>query len=801
MRLAAIFSSSRLQLVMLNLYLCFASSSLLADAKTWPIVEKADRQPVQASIDRLVTALDTIGESLKPELKEQIDALKEETDDRVVLARIQSILDPLCLVAIQINPESRVHVVAGDASKTLMEKGWRSFLVKVVNQGGVTAALRVQSPQAAPMMIVSSSKAEPEIRISPAEAQRRWLELASMTQEPMLPNLTGVELEYRIIQCYSRDAGKREATLMFDVGQGTQDLGFRNELPIVFDCLPSIEVQLSIKDWNGSPTTCSMLIRDQLGRIYPHQSRREPPDFFFHAQIYRTDGETVRLPPGNFTITAQRGPEYLPVVHSLTIEPSQKDAQLTIQLQRWVHMQREGWISGDHHVHAAGCAHFENPTQGVTPEDMMRHIIGEDLNVGCVLSWGPCWYHQKQFFDGKTSKLSLTENLMRYDVEVSGFPSSHAGHLCLLNLTEDDYPNTNRIEQWPSWTLPVLKWGKEQGGVVGYSHSGWGLALPDYLPNGQRGVLPNTWGSASSASQSKAANKLPDYAMPPFDGIGANEYIVAVTHDACDFISAVDTPAVWELNIWYHTLNCGYQTRISGETDFPCIYGERVGLGRVYVQMPKKLSLTYEPWVVGLRDGRSYASDGLSHLSEFRIDGFAMGERVGSGKPSVMQLERPSNVSVTTRVSAMLTEQVSEEAKRIRVRRLDEKPYWHLERSRIDGSRRVPVELIVNGEAVARQEIIADGKWNDLKWDIELKQSSWVAIRVFPSMHSNPIFVEVDGRPIRASVKSAKWCRQAVDVCWAKKSPLIRESEREEASQAYDFARMAYDKILAESSQ
>ena len=28
---------------------------------------------------------------------------------------------------------------------------------------------------------------------------------------------------------------------------------------------------------------------------------------------------------------------------------------------------------------------------------------------------------------------------MRYDVEVSGFPSQHAGHLCLLRLKEDDY--------------------------------------------------------------------------------------------------------------------------------------------------------------------------------------------------------------------------------------------------------------------------------------------------------------------------------------------------------------------------
>ena len=73
---------------------------------------------------------------------------------------------------------------------------------------------------------------------------------------------------------------------------------------------------------------------------------------------------------------------------------------------------------------------------------MWRHILGEDLDVGCVLSWGPCWYAQKQFFDGKIHPLSTSDYLMRYDVEVSGFPSSHAGHLCLLRLKEDDYPGT-----------------------------------------------------------------------------------------------------------------------------------------------------------------------------------------------------------------------------------------------------------------------------------------------------------------------------------------------------------------------
>ncbi len=179
-------------------------------------------------------------------------------------------------------------------------------------------------------------------------------------------------------------------------------------------------------------------------------------------------------------------------------------------------------VLGDHHVHAAGCAHYDSPTEGVGPADMMRHILGEDLNVGCVLSWGPCWYTQKQFFEGKTNALSRPDYLMRYDVEVSGFPSSHAGHLCLLRLKEDDYPGTTEIGQWPSWTEPVLKWGQEQGGVVGYSHSGWGLALPDYMPNGgDRQFAEAALGRPpGTAGRGSAADKLPDYAMPPSTGSG-----------------------------------------------------------------------------------------------------------------------------------------------------------------------------------------------------------------------------------------------------------------------------------------
>jgi hypothetical protein len=420
------------------------------------------------------------------------------------------------------------------------------------------------------------------------------------------------------------------------------------------------------------------VIRDDQERVYPSPAKRLAPDFFFHHQVYRSDGETVSLAPGKYEFEYSRGPEYL--VKTRTIEvPDAETHEENFELERWIHVAKEGWRSGDHHVHAAGCAHYEAPTKGVDPAHMWRHILGEDLNVGCVLTWGPCWYYQKKFFEGKTHELSTGDYVMRYDIEVSGFPSSHAGHLSLLRLKEDDYKGVETIEEWPSWDLPVLKWCQEQGGIAGFSHSGWGLSVED--------------------------DQLPSYKMPPFDGIGANEYIVDVVHDAVDFISAVDTPVISELSIWYHTLNCGFRTRISGETDFPCIYGERVGLGRSYVKMPEG-DLNFDEWAQGIKAGRSYASDGLSHILDFSVDGLGVGEAGSGGQASQLSLAKPKNVQVKARAACWLDEEAKPE---IKERGLDSKPYWHPERARIDGTRKVPLELVVNSKVVATKEIEAEG--------------------------------------------------------------------------------------------
>ncbi len=717
-------------------------------------------QPLVAQVRRLIDAMAYLGEPLPDADQNRLEAAANMTSAAHGLEEIQRVLDPRSLLAIRINPESRISVERAAAPARLVEQGWRAYLVKVRNEAGVTGVLSLESPQARPVYRRGTGLAMPPQTVRPADITDRWLDLDTYGQKPMEPALSGLDLEYRIVLLYSRDRGRREAQIGATLGPGTQDIGFRNRAAVLFEVAPSREVTFRVRDENGRPCMGSFVVKDKVGRVYPARSKRLAPDFFFQEHIYRADGETIRLPDGAFTIICGRGPEYIPETTALIVKPS-AGPSVDVQLRRWIDPPALGWYSGDHHIHAAGCSHYESPTEGVRPEDMMRQVLGEALSVGAVLNWGPSYYHQRQYFESKDNKVSTPTTLIRYDLEVSGFPSSHCGHLVFLRLREQDYPDTRQIEDWPTWDLPILKWAKAQGAVVGFAHSGLGLQVQ--------------------------SRDLPNYDLPPFNGIGANEYIVDVTHDAVDFISAADTPFLYELNIWYHTLNCGFRTRISGETDFPCITDDRVGGGRSYVHLPQ--TLTYDAWCEGVRLGRSYVSDGFSHLMDFTANGVEAGTN-----GSELRLERPGSMRVTVRAACLLSETLVGPPTPSRVQ-----SHWSPEHARVKGTRDVSVEAIVNGQPVASQRLRADGNLRDLVFDLPVQRSSWIALRILGSAHTNPVFVLVGGRPIRASKRSADWCLKGVDQCWSQKTIRMSPPDRLAAERAYEHARQLYRRIAVES--
>src|SRR5205814_11582 len=206
-------------------------------------------------------------------------------------------------------------------------------------------------------------------------------------------------------------AGKREAKISFNVGQGTQDIGYRNEVDVLFNSVPCTEVAFEVRDESDHSATASFIIRDQEGRVYPPPPKRLAPDFGFQYQVYRADGEKMKLPPGGYEIEYTRGPEYLAKSKKVTLKG--KSQTLSFNLERWIDPAKLGWWSGDHHIHAAGCAHYVKPTEGVHAEDMIRHCMGEDLKIGANLTWGPCFDYQKQFFCGTVDKVSQYPYLLR----------------------------------------------------------------------------------------------------------------------------------------------------------------------------------------------------------------------------------------------------------------------------------------------------------------------------------------------------------------------------------------------------
>jgi len=58
----------------------------------------------------------------------------------------------------------------------------------------------------------------------------------------------------------------------------------------------------------------------------------------------------------------------------------------------------------------------------------------------------------------------------------------------------------------------------------------------------------------------------------------------------------------------------------------------------------------------------------------------------------------------------------------------------------------------------------------------------------------------LDGRPIRASRDSARWCIGAIEQLWRMRESKIDLSERQSARQAFDAAIAIYDQIAMDAA-
>jgi hypothetical protein len=225
----------------------------------------------------------------------------------------------------------------------------------------------------------------------------------------------------------------------------------------------------------------------------------------------------------------------------------------------------------------------------------------------------------------------------------------------------------------------------------------------------------------------------------------------------------------------------------------------RVGQGRSYVKLgPGPVPrVDFGAWCDGLAAGRSYVSDGFAHALEFRVNGAAPGDAdvqlAGPGRVRVhaavaFAARRPQGVAYGDPPATGSPRDIGDTVLLHGPRKTD----W------IAGDEQL-VEVVRNGQAVASARVLADGRIHMLDLEIEVDRSSWISLRQFPQMHTNPVNVLIGGRPIRASIESARWCGAAVEVLWERRHKQIAEAERPAAREAYDRAAEEYRRRGAEA--
>jgi hypothetical protein len=84
----------------------------------------------------------------------------------------------------------------------------------------------------------------------------------------------------------------------------------------------------------------------------------------------------------------------------------------------------------------------------------------------------------------------------------------------------------------------------------------------------------------------------------------------------------------------------------------------------------------------------------------------------------------------------------------------------------------------------------------DFTFHVDIKESSWIALRILPSSHSNPIWVAVGGKKYAPRRSSVEWCLKGVDQCWSQKQRFIKADEMDDAKAAYEHARQVYRGLL-----
>lgn len=434
----------------------------------------------------------------------------------------------------------------------------------------------------------------------------------------------------------------------------------------------------------------------------------------------------VELPPGGYTAVVERGKEYLPLTNQFTV--AGKPVEVKLPLKRWVNMAERGWFSGDAHNHRA-------------PAELESAMLAEDVNVALpMIDWTTVDTmppslsdkNMKGSFGARPVVVDPTHVWFPRNTEYEIFRSGGKAH------TLGAFLIVGHKERFDVPVFPLKRVSERahaEGGLIDLEKHNWNWSVP-IVP-----VLKPDLFELANNHHWRVEFGVRKWAVPApkwmnFGGDG----------------SGTDTEAAWTyygFQTYYALLNSGFRLKPTAGTANG-VHPVPLGFSRVYVHCEGGFS--YEKWMKGLGEGRSFVTTGPMVVAK------ANGKHTGAEFKSKAPLELNLDIEAGF-PDSMLKVSVIQNG------------------NEVASVAALPVQPGVRGLQKSKTKVT-------------IAESGWVALRVEQACsgrffaHTAPWWVEIEGKPLRPRREQADWFVQRTEEEIARNTGVLSAEQLAEFHEA-----------------
>lgn len=315
------------------------------------------------------------------------------------------------------------------------------------------------------------------------------------------------------------------------------------------------------------------------GRAIPYRKVRGRQSVEVHTSLSAHPFE-ANLPPGRYTLTAERGKEWVPA--SVSVELTKEPAEVTLRLRRLTDLSAQGWFSGETHVHRS-------------VDELPTLLQSEDLNVAFPLTY---WVRRSDAVPASAAQPPAGPPLVQVD-------STHVFW----------QTNTEYEINWVAGRRYTL------GAFFALGHrQPLALPAPPVQPVAQQihsdgGLLELDKHNWPWSAMLVPVARVDLYELANNHMWRCPFYFAKFGEPPAEFMHVETnqrglTERGWvqfTFQNYYTLLNCGFRLAPTAGTASG-VHPVPLGFGRVYVHVDG--SFSYDKWFRGLREGRSFVTTG-----------------------------------------------------------------------------------------------------------------------------------------------------------------------------------------------